>query len=90
MHIHKWWYIPYSFYVRIHMPIILQSLFHYALIIAYAITVYSVCLNFFSICISNVLLGYVASSLPKKATACLNLSLTQLTHQEILGVLETR
>ena len=30
------------------------------------------------------------NSMPKKATACLRLSLTQLTHQEILGVLEMR
>ena len=39
---------------------------------------------------SSVITPRALNNMPKKATACLHSSLTQLTHQEILGVLETR
>ena len=39
---------------------------------------------------SSVITPRSLNNMPKKGTACLHLSLTQLTHQEILGMLETR
>ena len=39
---------------------------------------------------SSVIMPCFLNNMPKKAIACLHLSLTQLTCQEILGVLETR